>query len=234
MKPERFDLSLPCPEDILPDVISLVGYPPSRELSDDIRGEMERAVGLCLAKVAPACLYKTTPFLHLEKGLLVGRDVEIRSARLVHLVKRLSEPEVVCCFVVTTGQALEKAINEAQSESLFHAYLLDAAGSVVTERLADQLDRHVSGLLGAEGYQTTGRFSPGYCDWDVGEGQEALFRFLKPESVGVQRTSAGMMIPQKSISAALIGAREASLRYPCPFCTKGDCPYRRADPESAR
>ena len=38
---------------------------------------------------------------------------------------------------------------------------------------------------------------------------------------------AGMMIPQKSISAALIGAREVPLRYPCPFCAKEDCPYRR-------
>ena len=229
MKPERFDLCLPCPEDILPDVISLVGYPSSKELGDDIRGEIERAVDQCLAKVAPACLYKTTPFVRLEKDLLVGRDVEIRSTRLAHLVKRLREPEVICWFVVTTGQALEKAINETQSESLFHAYLLDAAGSVVTERLTDQLDRHVSGLLGAEGYQTTGRFSPGYCDWDLSEGQEALFRFLEPESVGVQRTSAGMMIPQKSISAALVGAREVSLRYPCPFCAKGDCPYRREE-----
>ena len=104
MKPERFDLSLPCPEDILPDVISLVGYPSSKELSDDIRKEIERAVDQCLAKVAPACLYKTTPFVRLEKGLLVGRDVEIRSVRLAHLVKRLSEPEVICCFVVTTGR----------------------------------------------------------------------------------------------------------------------------------
>jgi hypothetical protein len=229
MKPERFDLSLPCPEDILPDVISLVGYPSSKELGDDIRGEIERAVDQCLAKVAPACLYKTTPFLRLEKGLLVGRDVEIRSVKLAHLAKHLSEPEVICCFVVTTGRALEEAMNAAQRESLFHAYLLDAAGSVVTERLTDQLDGHVSALLGEQGYQTTGRFSPGYCDWDVGQGQEEIFRFLKPESVGVQRTSAGMMIPQKSISAALVGAREVSLRYPCPFCSKGDCPFRREE-----
>jgi hypothetical protein len=229
MKREQFDLTLPCPEDILPDVISLVGYPSSRELGDDIRQEIERTVDHCLTTVTPACLYKTTPFLRLEKGLLVGRDVEIRSIKLAHLAKSLSGPEVICCFVVTTGQALEEAINEMQRDSLFHAYLLDAAGSVVIERLTDQLDQHVSEVLGEEGYQTTGRFSPGYCDWDLSDGQEQLFRFLEPESLGVQRTSAGMMIPQKSISAALVGAREISLRYPCPFCAKGDCPYRRED-----
>lgn len=231
MKPDRFDLSLPCPGDILPDVISQLGYPSPQDPGGDIREEIERAVNQCLAKVSPACLFKTTPFLRLEKDRLIGRDVEIRSVRLAHLAKRLREPGVICCFVVTTGQALEEAMNDAQSDSLFHAYLLDAAGSVVTERLTDQLDQHVSGLLGAEGYQTTGRFSPGYCDWDVGQGQEALFRFLEPESLGVQRTSAGMMIPQKSVSAALVGAREVPLRFPCPFCPKGDCPYRREEEE---
>ena len=229
MKHDKFDLSLPSAEDILPDVIRQLGYPLSRELNDDIRGEVERAVDEGLKRTKPACLYKMTPLLRQEKGLLVGRDVEIRSPRWARLVKSLKEPEVICCFVVTTGQALEEAINEKQDESLFHAYLLDSVGSVVTERLTDQLEQHVSALLGREGYQTTARFSPGYCDWELGEGQKALFHFLQPESVGVTQTSAGMMIPQKSISAVLVGAREVSLRSPCPFCSKEDCDYRRAE-----
>jgi hypothetical protein len=231
MKPERFDFSLPSSQDILQDVIRLVGYPSFKELGSDVRIGIEAAVDQCLVKARPACLYKTTPFLRLEGDLLVGEEVEIRSVQWAHLVKRLREPEVICCFVVTTGQELEKAINELQRESLFDAYLLDSVGSVVTERLTDQLEQHVSGLLGAKGYQTTARFSPGYCDWELSEGQEALFRFLRPESLGVTLTSAGMMIPQKSISAALVGAREVSLRSPCPFCGKGDCPYRRSDME---
>jgi cobalamin-dependent methionine synthase I len=144
-------------------------------------------------------------------------------------VKGLKEPEVLCLFVVTSGKDLEMEINENQEESLFRAYLLDAVGSVVAESLADQVERQVSALLGAQGYQTTARFSPGYCDWELGEGQEALFRFLKPESVGVRRTPAGMMIPQKSISGALVGAREVSWRSPCAFCPTEDCPYRRDD-----
>jgi cobalamin-dependent methionine synthase I len=155
--------------------------------------------------------------------------------RWAHLVKSLKDPEMICGFVVTSGQALEDAISRRQEESLFHAYLLDAVGSVVTERLTDQLDQHVSGLLGARGYETTARFSPGYCDWELQGGQKAMFRFLQPESVGVNITSAGMMIPQKSISAVLVGAREVSLRSPCSFCAKGDCPYRReelSDPEA--
>ncbi len=229
MKTERFDLSLPAPEDMMPDVIRQAGYPSPEDMGHDVRGEIEWAVERCLSTVRPACLYRTTPFLRLEKDLLRGRDVEIRSRRWARLVKRLDRPEVICCFVVTTGLELEEAVNEAQRESLFHAYLLDSAGSVVIERLTDQMDRHIAGLLAAKGCQTTARFSPGYCDWDLEEGQEALFRFLQPESVGVKRTSAGMMIPQKSISAALVGAREVTLRYPCSFCPKGDCPYRREE-----
>jgi hypothetical protein len=231
MKPERFDPSLPSADDILPDVIRQVGYPSPGDMGDDIRRELERATDRCLKMVRPACRYDVTPILRLEKDLVVGRDVAIRSLRWVRLMKRLREPGLICCFVVTTGQDLERAINESQKDSLFHAYLLDSAGSVVTERLADQIERHISERLAAEGYQATARFSPGYCDWDLCEGQEALFRFLEPESIGVRRTSGGMMIPQKSISAALVGAREVGLRSPCPFCPKGDCPYRRTGAE---
>ncbi len=227
MKPVRVDLPLPSPADILPDVIRQVGYPSPKELKNDILGEVERAIRAGLEIVRPASLYRTTPFVRVEKGLLVGGDVEVRSARWVHLMKRLRDPEVIGCFVVTTGQDLEEAIGGLQGQSLFDAYLLDAVGSVVIERLTDRMEQHVAGLLGSEGYQTTARFSPGYCDWDLSEGQEALFRFLKPESVGVQRTSAGMMIPQKSISAVLVGARGVPLSSPCPFCPEGDCPYRR-------
>jgi hypothetical protein len=231
MKPEQFDPSLTSAGDILQDVIRQVGYPSPADLGDDIRKELERATDRCLELVRPACRYDITPILRLEKGLLVARDVGIRSTRWVRLTKRLREPEVICCFVVTTGQELERAIHEGQRDSLFHAYLLDSAGSVITERLADQVERHIADRLAAEGYQATARFSPGYCDWDLREGQEALFRFLKPESIGVRRTSGGMMVPRKTISAALVGARQVGLRSPCPFCPKGDCPYRRADAE---
>jgi hypothetical protein len=39
------------------------------------------------------------------------------------------------------------------------------------------------------------------------------------------------MIPQKSISAVLVAAREVGLRSPCRFCSKEECPYRRDEPE---
>jgi Vitamin B12 dependent methionine synthase, activation domain len=233
MNRDEFALSLPFAEEILPAVIQQIGYPSPKELTDEIRTEIERAVEQGLSKSRPACLYKITPLVRLDKGLIAGRDVEIRSVRWAHLVKSLGEPEVLCCFVVTSGPELEEAINEAQKGSLFHAYLLDSVGSVLTEGLADQLEQHVSALLGTKGYRTTVRFSPGYCDWELREGQDALFRFLKPESVGVTRTSAGMMIPQKSISAVLVGARRVPLRSPCRFCPKDDCPYRRQDRDAA-
>lgn len=233
MNADEFALSLPLGEEILPAVIQQVGYPSPKELTDEIRSEIERAVEQGLNKARPACLHKITPLVRLDKGLIAGRDVQIRSVRWAQLAKSLAEPEVLCCFVVTCGQELEEAINEAQKGSLFHAYLLDSVGSVLAERLTDQLEQYVSALLGTKGYQTTARFSPGYCDWELHEGQETLFRFLKPESIGVTRTSAGMMIPQKSISAVLIGARGVPLRSPCRFCPKDECPYRREDRDPA-
>jgi len=48
-----------------------------------------------------------------------------------------------------------------------------------------------------------------------------------PERVGVTCTASGMMVPRKSISACMLGAREVPNRYPCVFCARSGCTYRR-------
>ena len=107
--------------------------------------------------------------------------------------------------------------------------LLDAVGSVLVEWMADRLESHIAGILLDQGLQATGRFSPGYCDWEIQDGQKEIFRCLTPETLGVECTSSGMMVPRKSISACMLGAQEVANRYPCVFCARSDCEYRRED-----
>jgi cobalamin-dependent methionine synthase I len=134
---------------------------------------------------------------------------------------------VICRFVVTLGKELDEQIRQTQEASMFSAYLLDAVGSVLAECLADQMESSLAGILRGEGLQATGRFSPGYCDWEIRDGQAAIFGGLQPETIGVTCTSSGMMFPRKSISACMLGAAEVVQRYPCGFCSRGGCEYRR-------
>jgi hypothetical protein len=222
-----FRFSPPDKSELLPRVINQLGYPSLKEVDRYILREVERIIVLGKEKIEPGFLYRTCPLLGWGEGVLKGQDVRIRSEQWSKLVARLVEPGLLCCFVVTLGEEIDASIARMQEDSLFQAYLLDAVGSVLAEQMAGQAEAYLSEVLLAQEYQTTARFSPGYCDWETGEGQNALFGFLQPEPVGVRCTSSGMMIPQKSISACLVGAREVSVKTPCRSCSRTECPYRR-------
>lgn len=229
MNSNDFRFIPPHKSDLLPKVINQLGYPPFKEVDRDILREVERMILLGREKITPGFLYKTCPLLGWGEGVLKGQDVRIRSKKWSKLVARLGEPGLLCCFVVTLGEEVDASIGRMQEDSLFQAYLLDAVGSVLAEQMAGQVEAYLSEVLLGEGYQSTARFSPGYCDWETGEGQKELFRFLQPEPIGVRCTSSGMMIPQKSISACLVGAREVFSKTPCGPCSRKECPYRRED-----
>ena len=229
MEASEFRFTLPPEADLLPEVLQQLGYPSLKEISRDILREVERMILLGKERIKPGFLYKTCPLLCWGEGVLEGRDVRVSSKKWSKLVGRLKEPGLLCCFVVTLGEGIDASIARMQEDSLFQAYLLDAVGSVFAEQMAGQAEAYLSGALIAQGYQSTARFSPGYCDWETGEGQKELFRFLQPEPIGVRCTSSGMMIPQKSISACLVGAREVFSKTPCGPCSRKECPYRRED-----
>lgn len=224
----RFRFCLPEAEEITGDVVRQLGYPPDRPVRADVREGIEEAAREGIRLLRPRWAHGTTELVSWGDGFVVGRDLRIRSRRWASLVGRLEGPERIVCFVVTAGIDLDRAIRQRQAERLFRAYLLDAVGSVLVERLTDQVQRALSEWLRAEGLDATDRFSPGYCDWELKAGQEGIFRLLGTETAGVERTSTGMMIPAKSVSAALIGARDATVRVPCPFCPREDCTYRKA------
>jgi len=226
-------LSPPSLEELLPGVIRQLGYPANRAVGRDILEEVKRQLRRATERMEPRFLYRVSPITGWGRGFVAGQDLEIRSARWARLTARLEQPEVLCGFVVTLGQRLDEEIAASQLKSMFQAYLLDAAASRLVEEMADQVDRFLRRVLESRGCQATARFSPGYCDWEIGGGQTALFRFLDPHAVGVRLSSGGMMIPRKSISACVIGAREVAVGVPCVFCAEAGCSYRRGSLQTA-
>ena len=229
MKQKTFQFSFPCPEALFPEVVHQLGYPYGRAVSEEVEKEIHRAIPFCQQQIHPQTCYKDTPFLTRKKGVFTGQDLQIHSRRWANLVGRLENPAWLCCFLVTLGKGFDHAAADLQKDSLFPAYLLDAVGSVVIEQMSGQMTRYLAGMMSARGYQSTARFSPGYCDWELKSGQNALFSFLNPEKIGVELTSSGMMIPRKSISAVIIGAARVPWKTPCPSCSKGECVYRREE-----
>ena len=127
-------------------------------------------------------------------------------------------------FGVTLGIGLDELI--AQHDVLT-AYLLDSCGSALAESFARSAQEQIDGWAASQGLETTRRFSPGYCDWEISRGQRALFEFLEPQQAGITAAPTGLMTPRKSVSAVILAARSVPERAPCSRCAR-DCDHRRA------
>jgi hypothetical protein len=136
----------------------------------------------------------------------------------------------VAVLVATIGGHLEEmSCNLAQDGLMLQASVLDAIGSVAVEGLADMVQRAIAYRVGASGYVTSGRFSPGYCDWDIGQ-QLMVFRAVDRDATEIRLTDDCLMIPRKSLSGIIgVGLAESGVGDfdPCRTCDRQGCEWRR-------
>jgi hypothetical protein len=74
----------------------------------------------------------------------------------------------VALMAVSLGPQVEERSREALARhEVFAGFMLDRIGSYLAEWCMSSLDRQVSETLGAQGLQTTRRYSPGYKDFSL-------------------------------------------------------------------
>ena len=124
--------------------------------------------------------------------------------------------DVAGFFVVSIGEALDRATHELYRENRYHDYLmLHGFGVEVTDALAEYwhaVMRRELGIAGCEpsameGYVTQeyqgSRFGFGYPACPDLEAHRPLFALLRPEAVGVTLTETMQMVPEQSTSAII-------------------------------
>ena len=123
---------------------------------------------------------------------------------------------------------IEEMVNQlAKDRLVLQASILDAIGSAAAEKLADAVQAQIGEIAHEYGLTISRRFSPGYCDWNIGQ-QQMLFWALRDNTSGVRLTSTCLMLPQKSVSGIIgIGSSEAENYNPCKTCDRHDCVGRR-------
>ncbi len=139
----------------------------------------------------------------------------------------LRKAQALALFVVTVGPTLDDWSTRFFDESdPLRGFFVDALGSEAVECAANRLEKEIEKRALRQGWKTTHRYSPGYCDWSVGE-QHKLFSFFPEAFCGISLTESAMMKPKKSVSG-VIGLGEAAKRdaYRCKICTMENC-YRR-------
>ncbi len=156
------------------------------------------------------------------------RDEVIFKSQVI--ARLLEQCQKVVVFAVTIGNHLEEMVNRlAEDRLILQATVLDAIGSSAVEKLAEFVETSVREVAGAQGLSTSQRFSPGYCDWNIGQ-QRMLFWALNGDTADIRLTKTCLMIPQKSISGIIgIGPGDGAVASynPCRTCKKRHCPGRR-------
>ena len=132
----------------------------------------------------------------------------------------------VALFAVSSGEGIrERAEDYKQKGEYLKSHAVQALALETAEACAEWLHRRIREDYGFPDPESTTmldrfkakyrtrRYSFGYASCPALEDQEALFRLLRPEEIGIQLTEGCMMDPEASVSA---------LVFPHPDCTYFD------------
>jgi hypothetical protein len=202
------------------------GHRPKPSLRSLVDAELAEAHEL----VHTSCSYQIMDIKRIRRPrvtLVNGTDITLTSEVLSWA---LYPCEQAVIFVASIGGALEQRVAQLMAEGHSgKAVILDAIGSEATEKTVCYLQAQIREVAKLDDGETTLRYSPGYCDWDIDQ-QRVLFKAMHSIPMQVSLSDECVMTPRKSVSG-IIGlgwSEKPRLRLsPCRFCTRQDCKNRR-------
>ena len=128
-----------------------------------------------------------------EAGILRGTDVE----------KHLAGCGQAILLAVTLGPGVDAQIRRAGVGDIAAGVASDALGSALAEQAANAAEAELRQLAAKEGKYLTGRFSPGYGDWDIAVQPLVAAALDTARRAGLCVTDTNLMTPRKSVTAIL-------------------------------
>ena len=135
----------------------------------------------------------------------------------------------------TLGIEIDNRIRTLQTADLIRALILDAAASVLIEGVCDALEQALRVKTEGEGYDLSGRFSPGYGDFPLSFQPKLLSLLDSGRRMGLYCSEAFLMTPGKSVTAILgiQSEKEGGVKpgqKGCGQCgRRKDCAYRKEE-----
>ncbi|MCI2047203.1 MAG: methionine synthase [Faecalibacterium sp.] len=131
---------------------------------------------------------------------------------------------------VTLGTGADAAVRRAGVGDVAAGAAADALASALAEQCCDAAEAFLKEHYADEGLFLTGRFSPGYGDWPLAAQKRIAALLDLPKMLGVTVTQTNLMLPRKSVTAAMglahhpVNGKLAG----CAHCAlQGRCEYRR-------
>lgn len=155
-----------------------------------------------------------------EAGLLPGEDVH----------KHLTGCGQAILLAVTLGPGVDAQIRRAGVGDIAAGVASDALGSALAEQAADAAEAQLRQWAATEGKYLTGRFSPGYGDWDIAVQPMVAAALDTVRKAGLCVTDTNLMTPRKSVTA-LLGVSDHPVKGQlagCGHCVlRTRCEYRK-------
>lgn len=162
---------------------------------------IKKAIDTAYTLIEPKAVYRT---FRLVKGS--GKPPGVEGSSGLFFGRKIAEMLEPCHFVtlllVTIGPGLPDRADELKKREPTESFYLEHVGSWMANYLAERVDEKITIECNKNGYKTTFRYAPGYGDWTL-DAQPEIMRLLESEKIGVSLTETKIMIPRKSVSAAI-------------------------------
>ena len=155
-----------------------------------------------------------------EAGILRGGDV----------MKHLEGCPQALLLAVTLGPAVDAQIRRAGVGDIAAGVASDALGSALAAQAAEAAEAALRQWAAKEGKYLTGRFSPGYGDWDIAVQPLVANALDTVRRAGLCVTDTNLMTPRKSVTA-ILGVSDHPVKGKlagCGHCVlRTRCEYRK-------
>jgi len=193
--------------------------------------ELDKQVEECMELVRG----EATP-RHVKRGFDIAQATEgvtLSDAGILLRGKDIREHLSGCgqavLMAATLGTGLDTLIRRWERADITRALILDACATQLIEEYCDEIERQIREEVTAVGFMVTGRYSPGYGDFDL-EIQPELIAVLDAERrIGLTCTGSLILLPRKSVTAVIGLGRGLTRRQDaCERCDlRSRCEYRK-------
>ena len=207
------------------DLAPLLGFEDGN-IPDPFPESIEQAIGLA----SELCNIKTGYVLFDEISVDAGRNTINIKNQVFNppkiVITRLKDASSVAVFTATAGAEItDISKKEIENGDPLLGFILDVIGSVTVERATEKMQQKLYEIVSLNEIGISDRFSPGYCEWNVGE-QQKLFSLLPAGFCGIILSDSSLMTPIKSVSGFIgIGKSLKQKGYQCHWCTDKNCIY---------
>lgn len=188
----------------------------------ELKKEADKFLKEMINKIQPKAIYKES---FIDRKAEEEVVIENTSFHSKILKDNLKDIERVFPFIATCGNELEEIQDE--TNDYLQEFWLDQLKEMSLAAATSFLYNYITDKYKIEKISS---MNPGSADkevWPIEQQQELFSLFGNIEElIGVKLTESSLMIPNKSVSGIYFPSEEKFIN--CEYCTREDCPSRRA------